>query len=66
MCRRTDNRRNEAAAVSGGSNDVLISEVGYRDDLKSVRSNTPPALKKRLIAPLYDAGVRDIVGLLKA
>lgn len=52
--------------MSGGSNDVLISEVGYRDDLKSVRSNTPPALKKRLIAPLYDAGVRDIVGLLKA
>ena len=40
--------------------DVLISEVGPRDGLQSVKATMPTADKKRWITALYDAGLREI------
>jgi crotonobetainyl-CoA:carnitine CoA-transferase CaiB-like acyl-CoA transferase len=40
--------------------DVLISEVGPRDGLQSVKASMPTADKKRWITALYDAGLREI------
>jgi len=39
---------------------VLISEVGPRDGLQSVKAIMPTADKKRWITALYDAGLREI------
>ncbi|HKW83447.1 MAG TPA: hydroxymethylglutaryl-CoA lyase [Burkholderiaceae bacterium] len=39
---------------------VLISEVGPRDGLQSVKSTMPTAAKKRWIDALADAGLREI------
>ena len=39
---------------------VLISEVGPRDGLQSVKATMPTADKKRWITALYDAGLREI------
>ena len=41
-------------------NHVLISEVGPRDGLQSVKQVMPTADKKRWITALYDAGLREI------
>jgi hydroxymethylglutaryl-CoA lyase len=40
--------------------DVLISEVGPRDGLQSVKSTMPTDDKKRWIGALYAAGIREI------
>ena len=40
--------------------EVLISEVGPRDGLQSIRAIMPTADKKRWISALYDAGLREI------
>lgn len=40
--------------------DVLISEVGPRDGLQSVKATMPTAAKLRWIDALYAAGVREI------
>ncbi|HEY3048661.1 MAG TPA: hydroxymethylglutaryl-CoA lyase, partial [Polaromonas sp.] len=40
--------------------DVLISEVGPRDGLQSVKATMPTADKKRWITALYEAGLREI------
>ena len=40
--------------------DVLISEVGPRDGLQSVKATMPTADKLRWIDALYAAGVREI------
>jgi hydroxymethylglutaryl-CoA lyase len=40
--------------------DVLISEVGPRDGLQSVKATMPTDDKKRWISALYDAGIREI------
>jgi hydroxymethylglutaryl-CoA lyase len=40
--------------------EILISEVGPRDGLQSVRAVMPTADKKRWISALYDAGLREI------
>ncbi|MGH8830027.1 MAG: hydroxymethylglutaryl-CoA lyase [Polaromonas sp.] len=42
------------------SHDVLISEVGPRDGLQSVKATMPTDHKKRWITALYDAGLREI------
>ncbi len=42
------------------STDVLISEVGPRDGLQSIRSIMPTEQKKVWIKALYQAGVREI------
>lgn len=42
------------------SPDVLISEVGPRDGLQSVKATMPTADKRRWIDALYAAGVREI------
>ncbi|MFC5520043.1 hydroxymethylglutaryl-CoA lyase [Polaromonas jejuensis] len=39
---------------------VLISEVGPRDGLQSVKTTMPTDYKKRWITALYDAGLREI------
>lgn len=39
---------------------VLISEVGPRDGLQSVKAIMPTAAKKHWITALYDAGLREI------
>ncbi len=39
---------------------VLISEVGPRDGLQSVKATMPTADKQRWITALYDAGLREI------
>lgn len=39
---------------------ILISEVGPRDGLQSVKATMPTADKKRWITALYDAGLREI------
>ena len=39
---------------------VLISEVGMRDGLQSVKSIMPTAYKFKLIDALYEAGIREI------
>ena len=39
---------------------VLISEVGPRDGLQSVKATMPTAAKLRWITALYDAGLREI------
>ena len=39
---------------------VLISEVGPRDGLQSVKAIMPTADKKRWITALYEAGLREI------
>jgi len=46
--------------VSSESIDVLVSEVGPRDGLQSVRRAMPTAVKHRWIAALADAGLREI------
>jgi hydroxymethylglutaryl-CoA lyase len=40
--------------------DVLISEVGPRDGLQSVKATMPTEHKKRWISALHDAGIREI------
>ena len=40
--------------------DVLISEVGPRDGLQSVKATMPTADKKRWISALHEAGLREI------
>jgi hydroxymethylglutaryl-CoA lyase len=40
--------------------DVLVSEVGPRDGLQSIKRNMPTAMKLRWIAALAAAGVREI------
>ena len=40
--------------------EVLISEVGPRDGLQSVKASMPTDYKKRWITALYDAGLREI------
>ena len=39
---------------------VLVSEVGPRDGLQSVKNTMPTDAKKRWITALYDAGLREI------
>jgi hydroxymethylglutaryl-CoA lyase len=39
---------------------VLISEVGPRDGLQSVKATMPTEAKKRWISALYEAGLREI------
>jgi hydroxymethylglutaryl-CoA lyase len=40
--------------------DILVSEVGPRDGLQSVKRAMPTAFKHRWIAALADAGLREI------
>jgi hydroxymethylglutaryl-CoA lyase len=40
--------------------DVLVSEVGPRDGLQSIKRSMPTAFKHRWIAALADAGLREI------
>ena len=40
--------------------DILVSEVGPRDGLQSVKSIMPLADKNRWVTALYEAGVREI------
>ena len=40
--------------------EVLISEVGPRDGLQSVKATMPTGHKKRWISALHDAGIREI------
>ena len=42
------------------SPEVLISEVGPRDGLQSVKATMPTAAKLRWIAALHAAGLREI------
>lgn len=44
----------------GPGTDVLISEVGPRDGLQSVKATMPTEHKKRWISALYQAGIREI------
>ena len=46
--------------MHSASTDVLISEVGPRDGLQSIKSIMPTAQKKVWIDSLYRAGVREI------
>ncbi|MDE2370379.1 MAG: hydroxymethylglutaryl-CoA lyase [Burkholderiales bacterium] len=47
-------------SASAAHPDVLISEVGPRDGLQSVKATMPTAAKKRWIDALVAAGVREI------
>jgi hydroxymethylglutaryl-CoA lyase len=46
--------------MSFASNDILISEVGPRDGLQSIKAIMPTADKKLWISALYRAGIREI------
>jgi hydroxymethylglutaryl-CoA lyase len=46
--------------LSAAIHDVLVSEVGPRDGLQSVKATMPTADKMRWITALYDAGLREI------
>lgn len=46
--------------MNSASTDVLISEVGPRDGLQSIKSIMPTAQKNAWIDALYSAGIREI------
>ena len=46
--------------MNSASTDVLISEVGPRDGLQSIKSIMPTAQKNAWIDALYRAGIREI------
>jgi len=46
--------------MSFASNDILISEVGPRDGLQSIKAIMPTEDKKLWISALYRAGIREI------
>ena len=46
--------------MNSASTDVLISEVGPRDGLQSIKSIMPTAAKQVWIQALYQAGVKEI------
>lgn len=49
-----------ASSFSRTAPEVLVSEVGPRDGLQSVKAVMPTAAKLRWITALYDAGLREI------
>jgi hydroxymethylglutaryl-CoA lyase len=46
--------------MNPSGNSILVSEVGPRDGLQSVKATMPTAAKMRWITALYDAGLREI------
>jgi len=47
-------------SIANNTATILVSEVGPRDGLQSIRQTMPTAGKLRWITALYDAGVREI------